>query len=62
MSNALPTFTVGQQLGPFKVVEITDDKVCLYDVSAERYRNTKSLRWLKFNSPVLQRIIRQAGN
>lgn len=61
MSNALPALTTGQQIGAFKVVEITDTKVCLYDASAERYRNAKTLRWLNLNSPTLKAIIKRAG-
>jgi hypothetical protein len=39
------TLTVGQQIGPFVVSAMTDEKVCLYDASAQGYRHAKSQRW-----------------
>jgi hypothetical protein len=53
--------TVGQPLGPFQVAEITDEKVALFDRTAQNYRNTKSVKWLKLNSPILASIINRAN-
>jgi hypothetical protein len=53
------TLTVGQQIGPFVVSAMTDEKVCLYDASAQGYRHAKSQRWLKLDSPVLAAILKR---
>lgn len=53
---------IGQQLGPFEVAEITDEKIALFDRSAESYRNAKSIKWLKLNSKILAAIIDHAND